>query len=310
MFDLASLPSEPSIDQPEPACAGGDVMWRHTHILAHRREQFGEVSAQLFACESNDVHELEISASSHTLIMRCQGVASRWEVEWPDEGRRQKLPELRGGSIVFTSACSAVRSRKRDHGRFCSLVLQIPPSALERLDDDGGNLADLTLAPQAGPGHAELCRVVGAMCAEMDVVGPASRLYRDTLGLQLLVQLVRHASDLVLAPAKGGLAGWQVRRAIELIERDLARAPSLRQLADEMGLSPSHFCTAFRQSTGLPPHKYLLRSRVARAKRLMIDRTRSLTEVALNSGFASSSQFAITFRRSEGMTPTAYRRGL
>ena len=54
----------------------------------------------------------------------------------------------------------------------------------------------------------------------------------------------------------------------------------------------------------------LLRSRVARAKQLMADQSLSLTQVAFNSGFASSSQFATTFRRIEGMTPTAYRRGL
>jgi AraC-like DNA-binding protein len=309
MFDLASLHSEPSFDLPPPGGDGAEIVWKRAHILAHRSEQFGEVGAQLFAGESNGLHELELSASSHSLIMRCEGVASRWEIEWPDEGLHAKLPELRRDAILFTPACSAVRSRKRERGRFCSLALQIPPSALERLGDDDA-LARLNLAPQAGPGHAELCRVLGAMYEEINAPGPAGPLYKETLGLQLLVQLVRHAADLVLAPTKGGLAGWQLRRAIELMEANLSRAPSLHDLAAEVGLSSSHFCTAFRQSTGLPPHKYLLRSRVAQAKQLMGDRKLSLTQVALNSGFASSSQFATTFRRIEGVTPTAYRRGL
>src|SRR5262249_26290988 len=162
------------------------------------------------------------------------------------------------GSILFTPACSVTRVRKRDHGRFCSVGVDIPPSALERLDDNGA-VARLSFRPQAGPGEAELCRVLGAMYEEINAPGPARPLYRETLGLQLLVLLVRHARSLVLAPPKGGLAGWQLRRAVELMEADLARGPSLHRLADEVGLSASHFCTAFRQSTGLPPHKYLLR---------------------------------------------------
>jgi len=306
LVPLASARSSP----PLPSfCAGAEMTWRHPHILAHRRERFGDLCVQLFACESNDVHELEVCASSHSLIMRCAGVASRWEVEWPDEGRRANPVELRRGSILFTPAFSAVRSRKRDHGRFSSLVVQIPAPALERLDDDGA-AAQLNLAPQAGPGDAELCRILTAMYEEMEAAGPAGLLYKETLGVQLLVQLVRRAANLVLAPTKGGLAGWQLRQTIELMEADLAQAPSLHRLADEVGLSPSHFCTAFRQSTGLPPHKYLLWRRIIRAKHLMVDRKLSLTEIALNSGFASSSQFATTFRRMEGTTPTAYRRTL
>jgi AraC family transcriptional regulator len=309
MLDFTSVPSERSFDLPPPPVrAGAEITWKHLNLIEHRRERFGALGAQLFVCESNEINEVEIFAYSHSLLMRCEGAASRCEIEWPDEGGR-KLPEFRRGSILFTPACGVTRVRKRDHGRFCSLGIEIPPAALEQLDDDGA-LARVSLTPQAGPGDPELCRVVGAMYDEMNAPGPVGPLYQETLALQLLVLLVRHAATLTLVPTKGGLAGWQLRRAIELLEADLARAPSLHQLADEVGLSPSHFCTAFRQSTGLPPHKYLLHSRVAQAKQLMADRRRNLTEIALKSGFASSSQFATTFRRIEGITPTAYRRGL
>jgi len=308
MLDFASHHSKRSFAPPSSIGAGAEITGKHLRLLDRRREQFGELSAELFACEANEVNEVEVSAYTHNLLMRCEGVASRCEIEWPDEGRK-KLPEFRRGSILFTPACGVTRVRKRDRGRFCSLAVQIPPSALERVDDDSG-LARLILQPQAGTGDAELCRVIGAMYEEMNAPGPAGPLYKETLGVQLLVQLVRHAANLVLTTRKGGLAGWQLRRAIEALEADLGRPPSLHQLAGQVGLSPSHFCTAFRQSAGLPPHQFLLRSRVARAKRLMADRRLSLTEVALQSGFAGPCQFATTFRRLEGMTPTAYRRGL
>jgi hypothetical protein len=55
--------------------------------------------------------------------------------------------------------------------------------------------------------------------------GPAGRLYRETLALQLVIQLLRHPSELAIAPpaAKGGLSAHQLRRAVELLEADLTR---------------------------------------------------------------------------------------
>ncbi len=63
-------------------------------------------------------------------------------------------------------------------------------------------------------------------------------------------------------PAHGGLAPWQVKRACERLESDLGGTLSLQQIAAEFDLSVSHFSRAFRISTGLPPHQWLLRQRV------------------------------------------------
>src|SRR5215475_5270627 len=135
MLDFASLHSERAFAPPSN-WPGAEITGKHLRLLDRRREQFGEACAELFLCEANEVNEVEVSAYAHSLLMRCDGVASRCEIEWPDEGRK-KLPEFRRGSILFTPACGVARVRKRDHGRFCSLAVQIPPSALERLYDDG-----------------------------------------------------------------------------------------------------------------------------------------------------------------------------
>ena len=145
---------------------------------------------------------------------------------------------------------------------------------------------------------------------EIDNPGPAGNLYRTTLAVHLLIRLVRSTNRLTVPPAKGGLPAWRLRRVLEMLEADLTAAPSVSQLASVAGLSPAHFCTAFKQSTGYSPHRYLLSRRVAYAKELMADRRLSLTEVALTCGFGSSSQFATTFRRIDSVTPSAYRRGL
>jgi AraC-like DNA-binding protein len=66
---------------------------------------------------------------------------------------------------------------------------------------------------------------------------------------------------------------------------------SLHRLAAEFGLSARHFTRAFRQSTVLSPHRWLIQHRVERARELLADRRLSLTEFALICGFADQSHF-------------------
>jgi hypothetical protein len=64
------------------------------------------------------------------------------------------------------------------------------------------------------------------------------------------------------------------------------------------------------QTVGLSPHRYVLRARIDRAKALLGDTRRSVSEVAPATGFATPSHFATTFRRVTGATPRAYRGSL
>ena len=45
---------------------------------------------------------------------------------------------------------------------------------------------------------------------------------------------------------------------------------TLRDLAGQTGLTPSHLCRVFRQATGMTPHAYQLQIRVRRAKALLL----------------------------------------
>jgi len=107
---------------------------------------------------------------------------------------------------------------------------------------------------------------------------------------------------------RGGLAPWQVRRACEKLESDLSGKFTLEQIAAEFDLSVSHFSRAFRVSTGLPPHQWLLRQRVKAAKQLMTVRDLSLSEIAISAGFANQSHFTRVFSAVVGASPAAWRR--
>ena len=109
-------------------------------------------------------------------------------------------------------------------------------------------------------------------------------------------------------PARGGLAPWQLRRARAFIEAHLDGDPSIPDLAVECRLSVSHFARAFRQATGMPPHRWLMNRRIERAKELLLKGELELAQVALACGFVDQSHFTRFFVRSEGRSPGRWRR--
>src|SRR6516164_8455649 len=110
--------------------------------------------------------------------------------------------------------------------------------------------------------------------------------------------------------ARGGLAPWQEHRVKEIIEVNLDGEVSIAQLASECGLSTGHFSRAFRQTTGTTPHQWLLDRRVAKAKQLLQDKQRLLSEIALACGFADQSHFTRVFAKHAGTGPAAWRRSI
>jgi AraC family transcriptional regulator len=107
---------------------------------------------------------------------------------------------------------------------------------------------------------------------------------------------------------RGGLAPWQERRAKELLIAHLDGEISLRELAREADLSRSHFARAFKETTGLPPHRWLVSKRIERAQEILINSTLSLVEVARLTGFADQSHFTRVFTSTVGISPGEWRR--
>jgi AraC family transcriptional regulator len=103
---------------------------------------------------------------------------------------------------------------------------------------------------------------------------------------------------------------WQQRIVTAYIEEHLDEPIPLTALAKLVHLSSYYFCRAFKQSFGIPPHRYHINRRIERAKTLLADRVSSVTEIALELGFSETSSFSAAFRHTTGITPTEYRRAL
>jgi AraC-like DNA-binding protein len=88
----------------------------------------------------------------------------------------------------------------------------------------------------------------------------------------------------------------------------LDKAVPLAELARACKLSPSHFARAFRQTTGQPPHRWLMEQRIEKAKLLLVDTTLSLAQIAQRCGFADQSHFTRVFVQLVQSSPGQWRR--
>ncbi len=96
-----------------------------------------------------------------------------------------------------------------------------------------------------------------------------------------------------------------VRRAIEMLRAQLSEVIKLDDLAAHAGLDKFHLCRAFRTQIGIPPHAYLTRLRIMRAKELLSAGVRP-SEIAPQVGLYDQSQLNRHFRRLVGTTPGQY----
>jgi AraC-like DNA-binding protein len=85
---------------------------------------------------------------------------------------------------------------------------------------------------------------------------------------------------------------------------------SLRQVAASVNTSAFYFCKMFKQATGLTFTDYLARLRIEKAKNLLLNPHKRISEVAYEVGFQSLSQFNRVFRRVTGQAPTVWREKL
>lgn len=93
-------------------------------------------------------------------------------------------------------------------------------------------------------------------------------------------------------------------RAIELAEEE----PSLEQLANTVGLSPSYFHRRFKAAIGLTPKDYAAAHRARRIRQGLASGN-TVTEAIYAAGFSSSGRFYEKSTDMLGMTPSQYRTG-
>jgi AraC-like DNA-binding protein len=93
----------------------------------------------------------------------------------------------------------------------------------------------------------------------------------------------------------------------EYLDAHVADDVSLQELADLVGMTRSHACTAFRRAVGVSPHAYQIQARI-RQGREMLACGASIADVVAVTGFYDQSHFTRHFKREVGITPARYGR--
>ncbi|BAU14888.1 transcriptional regulator, AraC family [Leptolyngbya sp. NIES-3755] len=135
--------------------------------------------------------------------------------------------------------------------------------------------------------------------------GFASRLYGESLANTLIVHLAEHYSNrrILIQEYTNGLSRSRLRCVIDYIEAHLDQDLGLSELAAIAKMSPHYFSQLFKQATGVTPHQFVIRSRVERAKGLLMQREMSIAEVAKQVGFADQSHLHRHCKKLLGVTP-------
>jgi len=103
-----------------------------------------------------------------------------------------------------------------------------------------------------------------------------------------------------------GLARVHLRRTVEYIEANLLKELHLKELASIANLSPSQFGRAFKASTGVSPHRWIMRRRIQLGQKLMRESKIPIADAAQMAGFANQSHFTKAFRSITGLTPRSW----
>ena len=187
--------------------------------------------------------------------------------------------------------------------------------------DGGDECLSFSLTPELVESlgaRRELWRVGGVPpLPELGVIGElaqATAEQRTDLGLDEVGICFAARCVEVLSGAKRSAIAERVadrRRAVEAalwLDERAHEAIDLEGAAREVELSPFHFLRVFSRALGVTPHQYLVRARLRRAARLLSDGERSVTDVALEVGFADLSNFVRTFHRAAGVSPSRFQR--
>lgn len=98
-----------------------------------------------------------------------------------------------------------------------------------------------------------------------------------------------------------------ISAATRYAEDRLSEPITIGELARVAGMSPYQLDRRMKQVFGLTTGQWLLKTRIGRARRLLLDSDRSIAQIALDVGYSDQSAFTRRFRRATGLSPSRYR---
>jgi AraC family transcriptional regulator len=216
---------------------------------------------------------------------------------------------VRAGDITITPFGEPKRFQHA--GENIVIVLKLAPAFVQNVAGEEYALdpSRFEILENSGAPDPKLFVLGKQLLAGLEAEGTAGRMNVESLTTQLAIHLLRHycTASASLAKPLPKLPPRKLQRALDYIDANLREDISLAGVAQALAMSPWHFAHAFRQTTGLSPHRFVLARRVERAKSLLRETDLPITEIAHRIGCTSHSHFSVLFRRATGQTPRDYR---
>jgi AraC family transcriptional regulator len=240
------------------------------------------------------------AASSHLLILHLTGPVT---VRRGRCGltRSRRIPS--GGMFVHPAGKDLTVELG---GELDTVHVYVSDAAVQ---EAGAQARPVELAEEFGASDPLLEQLVLSLDGALRNWEPSALTYVDQLRCMLAAQLAHRCSvERREPPSPAGLTGRGFAAVRELLETRLAEPIPLADMAEVAGLSVSQFSRRFKATTGLSPHRYLLRLRVEQAGRMLRTGTLPIADVAAACGFSHQEHLTRVMRARLGMTPATLRR--
>jgi AraC family transcriptional regulator len=187
-----------------------------------------------------------------------------------------------------------------------SLQIRLAPSMLDHAASRSRQLASARLTHHHMLRNDRIVLLGQALESDVKAGSPSGPLFAENVGMALAVELLNLAND---APGETiRLSDAQLQRVLAYINANLDQRLTIDILCREAGVSNSHLRTWFKAAMDVTIHRYILRRRVDRARQLLLQGDRKLSDIALAAGFSHQSHLAKWMRRELGRSPGELRR--
>lgn len=204
---------------------------------------------------------------------------------------------------------AGARYSSQTTGYFSGIVLLVSPDATPNV---ATNVVELQ--PRFSIADALVVSSAHALANDVKLGHPFGGTYGDTIAAALWIHLACKYGDypaLESEPVPDFKSHSAAKSLVSAYINDLSHDEiRITDLAALLRMEPDAFARWFKRNFGLPPHQYLLRVRINKAKQLISKERISLLDVALRCGFRSHSHFTWSFRQQTGTTPTKYRESM
>ena len=248
----------------------------------------------IFSDVSTNMHVIGINVGQHT------------NISIKADEYRKKFSYLKDEFVIFPAELPVTVNLPYAQ---TSLTVSLPHELLVRNARELWNIEKFELIPSFPVRDPLVTQIGKALQVELKRNPEGCQLYAKTMANALAVHLLQNFSNRShkITHRAGSLSSKKLKLVLEYINSHLEQKIELADLAALIDYSQHHFSRAFKQSTGLSPYQYVLQQRVELAKRLLLKRNISISEVAITCGFSHQSHLNRHFKRLTGTTPKAFK---